>query len=130
MKWTKPTPRRRRRFAAWHRVLSRTRINGQVWPDAAGNEAKLTGRALHAASGTVGFSVSTASIGEVNLHYRIGGTGSPVVLIHGYAETGHMWGPVMSDLATTHTVIVPDLRGAGSSDKPATGYDKKTLAQD
>jgi pimeloyl-ACP methyl ester carboxylesterase len=52
------------------------------------------------------------------------------VLIHGYAETGHMWGPVMSDLAKTHTVIVPDLRGAGSSDKPATGYDKKTLAQD
>jgi hypothetical protein len=51
MKWTKPTPRRRRRFAALHRVLSKTRINGQVWPDAAGNEAKLTGRALHSTSG-------------------------------------------------------------------------------
>ena len=83
-----------------------------------------------AASGAPGFSASTASIGGVGLHYRIGGTGSAVVLIHGYAETGHMWVPVMSDLAKTHTVIVPDLRGAGSSDKPATGYDKKTLAQD
>ena len=82
------------------------------------------------ASGAAGFSASTASIGGVGLHYRIGGTGSAVVLIHGYAETGHMWVPVMSDLAKTHTVIVPDLRGAGSSDKPATGYDKKTLAQD
>src|SRR5690348_1288841 len=83
-----------------------------------------------AASGTAVFSERNASIDDVNIHYRIGGTGSPVVLIHGYAETGHMWHPVMADLAKTRTVIVPDLRGAGSSDKPATGYDKKTLAQD
>jgi pimeloyl-ACP methyl ester carboxylesterase len=76
------------------------------------------------------FSERTARIDDVNLHYRIGGTGSAVVLMHGYAETGHMWSPVMPDLAKTHTVIVPDLRGAGSSDKPATGYDKKTMAQD
>jgi pimeloyl-ACP methyl ester carboxylesterase len=41
-----------------------------------------------------------------------------------------MWTPVMSDLARNHTVIVPDLRGAGASEKPASGYDKKTLAQD
>jgi pimeloyl-ACP methyl ester carboxylesterase len=41
-----------------------------------------------------------------------------------------MWTPVISDLARNHTVIVPDLRGAGASEKPASGYDKKTLAQD
>jgi pimeloyl-ACP methyl ester carboxylesterase len=76
------------------------------------------------------FSDRTARINDINLHYRIGGNGSPVVLVHGYAETGHMWHPVMADLAKSHTVIVPDLRGAGASDKPATGYDKKTLAQD
>lgn len=81
-------------------------------------------------STTVVFNERIARIDDVNLHYRIGGTGSPVVLIHGYAETGHMWSPAMPDLAKTHTVIVPDLRGAGSSDKPATGYDKKTMAQD
>jgi pimeloyl-ACP methyl ester carboxylesterase len=52
------------------------------------------------------------------------------VFRHGYAETSHMWGPVMPDLATTHTIVVPDLRGAGLSDKPASGYDKKTMAQD
>jgi pimeloyl-ACP methyl ester carboxylesterase len=81
-------------------------------------------------SSTVVFSERTARIDDINLHYRIGGTGSLVVLMHGYAETGHMWNPVMPDLAKIHTVIVPDLRGAGASEKPATGYDKKTMAQD
>jgi pimeloyl-ACP methyl ester carboxylesterase len=53
-----------------------------------------------------------------------------VVLLHGYAETGHMWRPIMPLLAQRHTVIVPDLRGAGGSAKPAAGYDKKTMAVD
>jgi pimeloyl-ACP methyl ester carboxylesterase len=53
-----------------------------------------------------------------------------VVLLHGYAETGHMWRPMMSLLAERHTVVVPDLRGAGGSAKPASGYDKKTMAID
>jgi pimeloyl-ACP methyl ester carboxylesterase len=47
-----------------------------------------------------------------------GGEGTPVVLLHGYAETSHMWNPVMPLLAKRHTVIVPDLRGAGGSAKP------------
>jgi pimeloyl-ACP methyl ester carboxylesterase len=81
-------------------------------------------------STTAFFSERTDRIGDVNLHYRVGGTGSTVVLLHGYAETSHMWAPVMPDLAKAHTVIVPDLRGAGFSDKPAAGYDKKTMAQD
>jgi pimeloyl-ACP methyl ester carboxylesterase len=42
-----------------------------------------------------------------------------VVLLHGYTQTSHMWTPVISDLARNHTVIVPDLRGAGASEKPA-----------
>jgi pimeloyl-ACP methyl ester carboxylesterase len=41
-----------------------------------------------------------------------------------------MWRPLIAELAKTHTVIAPDLRGSGKSDKPETGYDKKTLAQD
>ncbi len=52
------------------------------------------------------------------------------MLLHGYAQTGHMWRPLATELARRHTVIVPDLRGAGGSEKPASGYDKKTLAQD
>ena len=71
-----------------------------------------------------------AQVNGVKLHYRIAGSGSAVVLIHGYTQTGAMWNPVIADLARNHTVIVPDLRGAGASDKPAAGYQKKQLAQD
>jgi pimeloyl-ACP methyl ester carboxylesterase len=41
-----------------------------------------------------------------------------------------MWNPLMPLLAKTHTVIVPDLRGAGGSAKPEGGYDKKNMAVD
>jgi pimeloyl-ACP methyl ester carboxylesterase len=41
-----------------------------------------------------------------------------------------MWRPLISELAKTHRVIAPDLRGFGSSSKPESGYDKKTMAQD
>lgn len=71
--------------------------------------------------------------GEVNgvkIHYLISGTGEPVVLLHGYAQTSHMWRPLIPALAKTHTVIAPDLRGFGDSSKPEGGYDKKAMAQD
>ena len=71
-----------------------------------------------------------AEVNGVRLHYRISGTGPPVVLVHGYTQTGHMWQPIVPLLAPRHTVIVPDLRGPGGSSKPDTGYDKKTLAAD
>ncbi|GGC62298.1 alpha/beta fold hydrolase [Undibacterium terreum] len=77
-----------------------------------------------------GFSAHDVKVNGVQLHYQISGKGSPVVLIHGYTDTGYMWTPVMPDLAKNHTVIVPDLRGAGQSEKAAGGYDKKTMAQD
>jgi pimeloyl-ACP methyl ester carboxylesterase len=71
-----------------------------------------------------------AEVNGVRLHYRISGSGRPIVLLHGYTQTGHMWTPLVPSLAGRHTVIVPDLRGAGDSAKPETGYDKKTLAFD
>ena len=77
-----------------------------------------------------GFTDRFARVNGVRLHYVIGGKGSPVVLLHGYAETGHMWRPIMPLLAQRHTVIVPDLRGAGESAKPPAGYDKKNMAVD
>src|SRR5213594_690964 len=76
------------------------------------------------------FTERFAKVNGVRLRYLIGGQGSAVVLLHGYAETGHMWRSIMPSLATRHTVIVPDLRGAGGSAKPASGYDKKTMAVD
>ena len=67
---------------------------------------------------------------DIRLHCLIAGSGDPVLLLHGYAQTSHMWRPLIAELARTHTVIAPDLRGFGESDKPEGGYDKKTLAQD
>jgi len=83
-----------------------------------------------AATAPAGFAERYADVNGVRLHYYIGGEGSPVVLLHGYAETGHMWIPLMPLLAKNHTVIVPDLRGAGNSSKPESGYDKKNMAVD
>src|ERR1043166_8576673 len=77
-----------------------------------------------------GFTEKYADVNAVRLHYYIGGKGSAVVLLHGYAETGHMWLPIMPLLAESHAVIVPDLRGAGKSSKPEGGYDKKNMAVD
>lgn len=71
-----------------------------------------------------------ANVNGTRIHYLITGNGSPVVLLHGYAETGHMWQPLLPILTERHTVIVPDLRGAGDSDKPDSGYDKKNMATD
>lgn len=70
------------------------------------------------------------TVNGVRLHYLMAGKGDPVLLLHGYAQTGHMWLPLIPELAKTHTVIAPDLRGFGGSGKPEIGYDKKTMAQD
>jgi pimeloyl-ACP methyl ester carboxylesterase/quercetin dioxygenase-like cupin family protein len=83
-----------------------------------------------AANVPAGFTERVVEVNGVKLHYFIGGQGSPVVLLHGYAETSHMWLPIMPLLAREHTVIVPDLRGAGDSSKPESGYDKKNMAVD
>jgi pimeloyl-ACP methyl ester carboxylesterase len=66
----------------------------------------------------------------VKIHYLMDGKGEPVILLHGYAQTSHMWRPLIPELAKTHRIVAPDLRGFGDSSKPEGGYDKKTLAQD
>jgi pimeloyl-ACP methyl ester carboxylesterase len=71
-----------------------------------------------------------ATVNGVRLHYLAAGQGEPVLLLHGYAQNSHMWRPLIAALASTNTVIAPDLRGFGQSDKPDGGYDKKTMAQD
>lgn len=72
----------------------------------------------------------SAVVNGVKLNYLIAGEGDPVVLLHGYAETSHMWRPLFPGLANNHTVIAPDLRGFGKSDAPEGGYTKKEMAQD
>jgi len=73
-------------------------------------------------------SVKTAD--GATIHVRTGGKGPAVVLIHGFGDTGDMWGALAARLAQHHTVIVPDLRGMGLSSKPPGGYDKRSQAAD
>ncbi len=80
--------------------------------------------------GRAGSAGRFAEVNGVRLHYLIDGKGSPVVLLHGYTQTSHMWRPLVPLLTQRHTVIVPDLRGAGGSAKPGSGYDKKNMAVD
>lgn len=71
-----------------------------------------------------------AEVNGLRMHYLVAGQGDPVVLLHGYTENSHMWLPLMKALAKTHTVVAPDLRGFGQSDKPAEGFTKTVMAQD
>jgi haloacetate dehalogenase len=70
----------------------------------------------------------------VSLRAAVGGSGTPIVLLHGFPQTHLMWRHVAADLATDHTVICPDLRGYGASDKPhspdGAAYAKRTMAAD
>ncbi|MFR9780780.1 alpha/beta fold hydrolase [Micromonospora sp. MS34] len=82
-----------------------------------------------------GFDYQRVSVDDdVTLNVAVGGTGSPIVLLHGFPQTHVMWRHVAGDLATDHTVICPDLRGYGASDKPdardADTYSKRTMATD
>jgi pimeloyl-ACP methyl ester carboxylesterase len=76
------------------------------------------------------FTEQTAQVGDVTINYVRGGRGSTLVLLHGYPETWYMWRKVLPELARHYTIIAPDLRGAGGTDAPAAGYDKKTMAGD
>lgn len=68
--------------------------------------------------------------GGVHINFVEGGQGRTLALIHGYPQSWYEWHKVMPELARHYHVIAPDLRGAGGSDAPATGYDKKTMAAD
>jgi pimeloyl-ACP methyl ester carboxylesterase len=70
----------------------------------------------------------TAEIKGVKLHYLTAGSGTPLILLHGYAETSRMWRPIIPLLAERFTVIAPDLPGIGDSDIPPDGLDMKSAA--
>jgi pimeloyl-ACP methyl ester carboxylesterase len=71
-----------------------------------------------------------ATVNGIQLHYVTAGQGEPIVLLHGYPETHHAWHKVIPALAQQFIVIAPDLRGLGDSERPKTGYDKRTIAED
>ena len=63
-----------------------------------------------------GFTSERRLVGDVQLHYVIGGSGPPVVLLHGFPDTWYSWREVMPRLAERHTVVALDLRGLGDSE--------------
>src|SRR5262249_31671779 len=71
-----------------------------------------------------------ADVNGIRMHYLEAGQGSPVILLHGYAQNSRMWRPLMMELGKTHRVIAPDLRGFGDTTKADCCYDKKSMAQD
>ncbi len=79
------------------------------------------------------FQSETATVNGIGLHYWIGGdpAGTPVLLWHGFLGTAYSWHKVMALLSNSgYTVLVPDMRGYGDSDKPAgtSGYDGRAFA--
>ena len=81
-----------------------------------------------AAPSTVTF--GRADVNGIRMYYRMAGSGEPVVLLHGFPETSNAWRKVVPALAEHYTVLAPDLRGFGASDRPDNGYDKRTVAED
>jgi pimeloyl-ACP methyl ester carboxylesterase len=82
-----------------------------------------------------GFESKWATIAGIRLHYWIGGDpeGSPVILWHGFLSTAYAWREVAPALAKAGlSVLVPDMRGYGDSDKPSgnDGYDARSLAEE
>ncbi|GGS47203.1 MULTISPECIES: alpha/beta fold hydrolase [Actinokineospora] len=75
-----------------------------------------------------GFTHGTVAVEGTTLHYVRGGSGPPLVLLHGWPQTWWEWSKVMPALAERHTVIAFDLPGIGSSSIPTGGYDKARTA--
>lgn len=97
--------------------------------------AATTGRRLPSSAELAGslpggFTSAVAQAGDVRLHYVSGGSGAPLFLLHGWPQTWYEFRKVMPALAKRYRVIAVDLRGIGGSDKPQSGYDKKTMAGD
>jgi haloacetate dehalogenase len=82
-----------------------------------------------------GFSLARVDVGEAVLRVRHGGSGPPVLLLHGHPRTHATWHRVAPLLAADFTVVCPDLRGYGQSSKPQTTpdhapYSKRAMARD
>jgi haloacetate dehalogenase len=82
-----------------------------------------------------GFELSFVDTGEATIRVRHGGSGPPLLLLHGHPQTHAMWNLVAPGLAEDFTVVAADLRGYGESSKPPTTpdhepYSKRAMARD
>ena len=97
-------------------------------------QARAEQTSVEAAARAAGLRIETgtATVNGVAIYYRdIGPVGPPpIVLLHGFPETGDAFAPVVAELGQRYRMIVPDLRGAGASQRPASGYEKRIVAND
>jgi haloacetate dehalogenase len=82
-----------------------------------------------------GFQEQRIEVTETEIHLVRGGSGPPLLLVHGYPQNHVMWHRVAPTLAKYFTVVAPDLRGYGASGKPPAGsdhagYSKRAMARD
>jgi haloacetate dehalogenase len=82
-----------------------------------------------------GFTLSTIDTGEAVLRVRHGGSGPPLLLLHGHPQTHMMWHKLAPRLAQDFSVVLADLRGYGDSSKPPSApdhapYSKRAMARD
>ncbi|MFS8197552.1 alpha/beta fold hydrolase [Streptomyces sp. CWNU-52B] len=77
-----------------------------------------------------GFQVHRIATNGTHLSVAVGGSGPVLVLLHGWPQSSRAWARVLPALARTHTVVAPDLRGTGASDRPHDGYAKTDQARD
>ncbi|MEL6557076.1 MAG: alpha/beta hydrolase [Bacteroidota bacterium] len=78
-----------------------------------------------------GFRDVDIMVNSIKIHAVVGGSGEPLLLLHGAPESHVMWRDLAPEFAKTFTVIIPDLRGYGRSDKPREGdYSKRRMAMD
>ena len=66
----------------------------------------------------------------ITIYYQIIGEGEPLVLLHGFTQTGKVWDPIIKDLATQYRLIIPDLRGHGQSTNPTGEFTHRQSALD
>lgn len=81
------------------------------------------------------FKEADVDTGDARIHVRHGGSGPPVLLLHGFPQTHVMWRDVAPRLAAAHSVVCADLRGYGQSGCPASSpdhapYANRTMARD
>src|SRR5512139_3807339 len=79
---------------------------------------------------TTNLSHHVALVNGFRMHYVRAGNGPVLVLLHGWPPRWYEWRHLIPPLAERFTVIAPDLRGLGDSEKPRDGYDKRTRASD
>jgi haloacetate dehalogenase len=82
-----------------------------------------------------GFAVERRVVNGIRINVRHGGHGPPLLLIHGFPQSHAIWHRVAAPLAERYSLVMPDLRGYGDSDKPTSApdhepYSKRAMAQD